>query len=89
MVLAERSIYKMKWAREHPESAKAAHQRYIQKITVKKRCPSCKKHFTVRKDYPSFHPIIHCKSCGVKIRIIKTLSESIKNAHGLRIKVVE
>jgi ribosomal protein L37AE/L43A len=56
---------------------------YNKSITVTKRCPKCNKNVTLRKDYK----IVVCRNCGTRISIRKTLSESIKNTHGIKLKV--
>lgn len=79
---------RQKWATEHPDKVRESRQRYQKSLIIKKRCPSCNKHFQFRKDYLSFYPKIYCKSCGTKLKLIKTLSDSNKNIHGCKVEAV-
>jgi DNA-directed RNA polymerase subunit RPC12/RpoP len=82
-----------KWREAHPETVKENHTKYLGQareykkiINVKKRCPECRKQFTIRKDRKSKH----CPYCGVLVRVSRTLSANPNSdtAHGIRLKVV-
>lgn len=73
--------YNREYNRLHSEERKL-------KFTVRKRCPSCRKHFTYNKFYALRHPVFRCPYCGVALNRGKTLSVSNKNIHGFRIKVI-
>ena len=81
----ERYEYLKQWRDSHKEKVAEYKKKSHAKITIKKRCPKCKKQVTLRKDYKT----VTCKHCGKKIRVSKTLSENPNhdNAHGIRLKV--
>ena len=79
---------KIRWAREHPDKVKQSQKMYHESIKIRKRCPVCRKHREFRKDYLNFFNVITCKHCGTPLHITKTLSDSNKNAHGVKLVVV-
>jgi rRNA maturation endonuclease Nob1 len=80
----------LEWRRAHKDIVSQYNKKYKESIRITKRCPSCRKHLTFKKDYASYHPFIFCKHCGNRIKIGKTLSANPNgdNAHGIRLKVV-
>lgn len=92
--------YGREYAETHKEDRKqyvAAHstkladylRRYkTEKVIVHKRCPECRKHFRFNRYYALKHPTFYCPYCRVPLRRGKTLSDSVKNTHGFKIKVL-
>ena len=79
---------KIRWAHEHPDKVKESKKKYNESIKIRKRCPTCRKHREFRKDYVNFCPVIICKHCGTRLRISKTLSDSNKNTHGVKLEAI-
>lgn len=55
-------------------------------ISVRKRCPECKKHFILQ----TYNATKTCPFCHAKLKVSKTLGSNPKcdNAHGIRLKVI-
>jgi uncharacterized protein (DUF983 family) len=79
---------KIRWAAEHPDKVKESQKKYHESIKIRKRCPVCRKHREFRKDYLNFCQVIVCKHCGKRLHITKTLSDSNKNAHGVKLEAI-
>jgi len=84
MTTDQRKEYIKKWKQDHPEQVKEHNKTANQKRIVTKRCPECRKHRDFRKSLVS----IRCKRCNQTLNVIKTLSVSVKNTHGIMLKVV-
>jgi ribosomal protein L37AE/L43A len=82
----DKKAYNLRYNATHRQDRTEYFRYYNKNRNVKKRCPECRKQFTIRKDRESKH----CPSCGVFVRVSKTLSANPNsdNAHGIRLKVV-
>jgi len=83
--------YLKAWKAANPDKIqkyKAKQSKYNKNRMIVKRCPECGKHRRFRKDYPLEHNFIRCLHCGTKMKVIKTLSVSNKNAYGCKMEAV-
>jgi ribosomal protein L37AE/L43A len=74
--------HKQEYREDHPDIVKATYKKYHESITVEKRCPVCRRHFKVRKDYK----VRTCPHCGAKLRITKHLNDTGAAIHGLKVR---
>ncbi|MDD4378140.1 MAG: hypothetical protein PHH48_08385 [Eubacteriales bacterium] len=56
---------------------------------IYKRCSTCRKLVQLRQEYAKSRPVLRCKHCGAKIKIKKTLRNTGKHAHGIKMETIE
>lgn len=73
--------YQAEWRRQNPDKVKS----YVDKRNVSKRCPSCNRVITVRRDRKTRI----CPYCGVKIHVSRTYNDNphTGHAHGVKLWV--